>query len=59
MGAVVNMQSGDRTPVAGALCAVLLSAVCWALGRYVESIPHAVLAGVLIKVGWDIVDWRS
>ena len=28
------------------------------LGRYVESIPHAVLAGILMKVGWDIVDWR-
>ena len=28
------------------------------LGKYVESIPHAVLAGILIKVGWDIIDWR-
>ena len=28
------------------------------LGRFVEPIPLAALAGVLIKVGWDIVDWR-
>ena len=28
------------------------------LGRYVEPIPHAVLAGILMKVGWDILDWR-
>ena len=28
------------------------------LGRYVEPIPHAVLAGILMKVGWDIIDWR-
>ena len=21
-------------------------------------VPHAVLAGILMKVGWDIIDWR-
>lgn len=58
MGTVVNIRAGARTRVAGALCATLLLAVALGLGRYVESIPHAVLAGILIKVGWDIVDWR-
>jgi len=58
MGTVVNIRAGARTRVAGALCALLLLAVALGLGRYVESIPHAVLAGILIKVGWDIVDWR-
>lgn len=58
MGTVVNIRAGARTRVAGALCALLLLAVALSLGRYVESIPHAVLAGILIKVGWDIVDWR-
>ena len=28
------------------------------LCTYVESIPHAALAGILMKVGWDIIDWR-
>ena len=28
------------------------------MGRYVEAIPHAVLAGILMKMGWDIIDWR-
>ena len=28
------------------------------LGQYVASIPMAVLAGILIKVGWDTIDWR-
>ena len=23
-----------------------------------KSVPHAALAGILLKVGWDIVDWR-
>ena len=27
-------------------------------GRFVEEIPHAALAGILVKVGWDIIDWR-
>ena len=45
-------------PVSGALCAVLLLALVMGLGRYVEPIPHAVLAGILMKVGWDIIDWR-
>ena len=58
MGTVVNIRAGARTRVAGALCALLLLAVALGLGRYVGSIPHAVLAGILIKVGWDIVDWR-
>ncbi len=33
-------------------------ALVMGLGRYVEPIPHAVLAGILMKVGWDIIDWR-
>ncbi|MYA96990.1 MAG: SulP family inorganic anion transporter, partial [Nitrospinae bacterium] len=33
-------------------------AILLGLGPYVESIPLAALAGVLIKVGWDIIDWR-
>ena len=28
------------------------------LAKYVEVIPHACLAGILLKVGWDIIDWR-
>ena len=27
------------------------------LGRIVEPVPHAVLAGIVMKVGWDIIDW--
>ena len=58
MGTVINIRAGGRTPVSGALCAVLLLALVMGLGRYVEPIPHAVLAGILMKVGWDIIDWR-
>ena len=58
MGTVVNIRAGGRTPVSGALRAAILLALVLGLGKYVESIPHAVLAGILMKVGWDIIDWR-
>ena len=58
MGTVVNIRAGGRTQVSGVLRALILLAMVLGLGQYVEAIPHAVLAGILIKVGWDIIDWR-
>ena len=58
LGKVVNLRAGGRTPVSGALRAAILLGLVLGLGRYVEAIPHAVLAGILMKVGWDIIDWR-
>ena len=58
MGTVINIRSGGSTPVSGALRALLLFALVLGLGRLVEPIPLAALAGVLVKVGWDIIDWR-
>ncbi|WP_428273877.1 SulP family inorganic anion transporter [Candidatus Palauibacter sp.] len=57
MGTVVNIRAGGLTRMSGALRAVLLLGVLLGLGRFLEPIPHAVLAGILIKVGWDIIDW--
>ena len=58
LGTVVNLRAGGRTPVSGAVRALILLALVLGLGKYVEAIPHAVLAGILAKVGWDIIDWR-
>ena len=58
MGTVTNIRAGGRSPVSGALRALLLLALVLGLGRYVEPIPLAALAGVLMEVGWDIIDWR-
>ena len=58
MGTVVNIRAGGRTQVSGALRAAILLALVLGLGTYVESVPHAALAGILMKVGWDIIDWR-
>ena len=58
MGTVVNIRAGGSTQVSGVLRALILLALGLGLGKYVESIPHAALAGILMKVGWDIIDWR-
>ncbi len=58
MGTVVNIRAGGRTQISGVLRAAILTALVLGLGKYVEAIPHAVLAGILMKVGWDIIDWR-
>ena len=58
MGTVTNIRAGGNSPVSGALRSVLLLMLLLGLGQYVEPIPHAALAGILIKIGWDIIDWR-
>ena len=58
MGTVTNIYAGGRTPMSGALRSVLLLMLLLGLGQYVEPIPHAALAGILMKIGWDIIDWR-
>ena len=58
IGTVTNIRAGGSTQVSGAIRAVFLLALLLGFGKYVEPIPHAVLAGILMKIGWDIVDWR-
>jgi len=57
MRTVINVRTGGRTPISGALHALVLLAIVLGLGGLAEHIPHAVLAGILIKVGIDIIDW--
>ena len=57
MGTVTNIRAGGSTPVSGALRAVIVLGLLLGLGPYVAPVPHAVLAGILMKVGWDIIDW--
>ncbi|PNW52015.1 UNVERIFIED_CONTAM: sodium-independent anion transporter [Euhalothece sp. KZN 001] len=58
MGTVVNIQTGARTALSGLTRAfVLLIVVLWA-GSLTATIPMAVLAGIAMKVGVDIIDWN-
>ena len=51
-------RAGGRTALTGMVFAAVLLAVLVGLGRVVAWIPHAAFAGILIKVGWDMMDIR-
>ena len=56
MRTVINVRSGGHSRVSGAIHSVFLLAVVLILGPVASQIPQAVLAGILVKVGWDILD---
>lgn len=56
MRTVVNIRSGGGTKISGMIHGALLFAVAVSLAPLAEQIPHAVLAGILVKVGYDILD---
>jgi SulP family sulfate permease len=57
MGTVVNIQTGARSALSGLVRAgILLVIVLWAAGM-TAFIPLAVLAGIALKVGVNIIDW--
>lgn len=58
MRTVVNIRSGGRSRLSGMTHALVLLAVALGLGPLAANIPVAVLAGILVKVGLDIIDWR-
>ncbi|MGB5900747.1 MAG: SulP family inorganic anion transporter [Geitlerinemataceae cyanobacterium] len=57
MRTVINVQSGGKTPISGMVHALVLATIVLKAGSLTEPIPQAVLAGILIKVGIDIIDW--
>jgi SulP family sulfate permease len=57
MRTVVNIRTGGVTKLSGVLHAAFLLAVVVVLAPLASQIPHAVLAGILVKVGYDIVDF--
>jgi SulP family sulfate permease len=57
MRTVVNLQAGGRTRLSGITHAVVLLLICLGAGPLASPIPLALLAGILLKVGLDIIDW--
>jgi len=55
IGVIILLQ---LQPLIGALHALVLLAIVLGLGSLALYIPKAVLAGILIKVGVDIIDWE-
>ncbi|GLR69507.1 sodium-independent anion transporter [Agaribacter marinus] len=57
MGTVVNIQTGARTALSGITRVLILVVAVFGASDLISMIPIAVLAGIAIKVGIDILDW--
>ncbi|TOG52297.1 sodium-independent anion transporter [Vibrio parahaemolyticus] len=57
MGTVTNIQVGARSPLSGVMRALVLALVVLVAGGLTEPIPMAVLAGIAVYVGFNILDW--
>ncbi len=58
MRTVTNVQAGGRTPLSGMVHALVLLAITLGAGRLAALVPLAVLAGILLHVGLEIIDWN-
>ena len=59
MRTVVNVKSGGRTQLSGMTHSLILFAILLGLGSLVRYVPLSVLAGILITVGWGIIDFKG
>lgn len=53
-----HQEAGARTPLAAIFSAVILGALALAMPRAIAWIPYAVMAGVLVLVGVNLIDLR-
>ncbi|MHA7057697.1 SulP family inorganic anion transporter [Aquimarina sp. M1] len=58
-GTVVNINAGGRTRLSGVLHGLFLLTVLLGLGKLAAHIPLCVLAGLLIPIGFKIVDFKG
>ena len=56
MRTVAAINSGSSTRITAMICPVILLFLLFKLSGFVAQIPLAVLAGILIKIGYDIID---
>lgn len=58
-GTVININSGGRTRLSGAVHGLFLLAVLLGLGKLAAYIPLSVLAGLLIPIAFKIIDIKG
>ncbi len=56
---VVNIDSGGKTKISGMVAGLLLLLVLLFLGPLASKIPAAVLAGILVAIGFGVMDWKG
>lgn len=59
MRTVVNIKAGGRTRLSGIIHGLVLLLILLGAGKYAADIPKPVLAGILICVGLDIIDYKG
>ncbi|WP_440903911.1 SulP family inorganic anion transporter [Catenovulum sp. SX2] len=57
MGTVVNIQAGAQTAWSGVTRVIVLAIGIFGAASLISVIPLAVLAGIAVKVGVNILDW--
>lgn len=55
---VTNIMSQGTTRLSGIVCGTLLLSVLLWFGKFIPPIPLSALAGVMVLVGLEIVDWN-
>jgi sulfate permease, SulP family len=58
MRTVININSGATTKLSGVVHSITLLLIVLFLAPLASKIPLAVLSGILIKVGFDILDYK-
>jgi SulP family sulfate permease len=58
MRTVININSGATTKLSGMVHSITLLVIVLFLAPLASKIPLAVLSGILIKVGFDILDYK-
>lgn len=58
MRTVINVKSGGTNRISGMIHAISLLLIVLFFASFTARIPLAILAGILIKVGVDILDYR-
>lgn len=58
MRTVAALKAGAKTKIAAVISPLVLLLLLFKLSGFVAEIPLAVLAGILIKIGYDIIDFK-
>lgn len=58
MRTVAALKAGAKTKIAAVVSPLILLILLFKLSGFVAEIPLAVLAGILIKIGYDIIDFK-
>jgi len=58
MRTMVNIRTGGMTKLSGMIHGLVLVSIVLVAAPLAAKIPNAVLAGILVKVGFDIIDFK-